>query len=268
MVPAPPPRHETQRSPAVQLECLGQSGFRFQLGLVSAFIDPYLSDRVAAAHGEDFRRMVPPPYTPEDAPPADWILLTHAHDDHCDPDTLRTLCARSPAAKVLCPGEVARSLLKLDIAPARIVVAEQIWTQLGEETRVHAVPAAHTEPERDADGRHRFVGYVIEYRGRRIYHAGDTSPHETVFEALKRLAPIDVALLPVNERNYYRARRGIVGNMSVREAFQMAADLDVQTLVPIHWDLFAPNSVFREELFLLYDRLRPPFHMVLGPTEL
>jgi L-ascorbate metabolism protein UlaG (beta-lactamase superfamily) len=56
--------------------------------------------------------------------------------------------------------------------------------------------------------------------------------------------------------------------MSVREAFQMAAELGATTLVPIHWDLFAPNSVFREELLLLYDLLRPPFRMMLNPANL
>ncbi|MGE4056620.1 MAG: MBL fold metallo-hydrolase, partial [Vicinamibacterales bacterium] len=66
---------------------------------------------------------------------------------------------------------------------------------------------------------------------------------------------------------YYRDGRGIIGNMSVREAFQMAADLGVTTLVPMHWDLFAPNSVPREELALLYELLRPPFRLVLNPAS-
>jgi len=74
--------------------------------------------------------------------------------------------------------------------------------------------------------------------------------------------------MPVNERNFYREKRGIVGNMSVREAFQMATDIGVKTLVPTHWDMFAPNSVYKEELNLLYELMRPPFEMRLDPQEL
>jgi len=56
--------------------------------------------------------------------------------------------------------------------------------------------------------------------------------------------------------------------MSVREAFQMAADIGVKTLVPTHWDMFAPNSVYKEELNLLYELMRPPFEMRIDPQEL
>ena len=43
-----------------------------------------------------------------------------------------------------------------------------------------------------------------------------------VIDALNALAPIAVAILPVNEFNFFRSRQGIVGNMSVREAFGLA----------------------------------------------
>ena len=82
------------------------------------------------------------------------------------------------------------------------------------------------------------------------------------------MGSIDVAFIPVNERNFYREKRGIIGNMSVREAFQMAADIGVKTLVPTHWDMFAPNSVYKEELDLLYKLMRPPFEMRIDPQEL
>ncbi|MGH2708602.1 MAG: MBL fold metallo-hydrolase, partial [Actinomycetota bacterium] len=83
---------------------------------------------------------------------------------------------------------------------------------------------------------------------------------------LRGLGPIDVAFLPVNERSFFRKRRGIIGNMSVREAFAMAAEIGVRTLVPMHWDMFAPNSVFREEIELVYGRLSPPFALSLHPA--
>lgn len=252
----------------VRLEPLGQSGFRVRLGPLELLIDPYLSERVAELYGPDLRRLKPPPLVPGEITSADWVLITHAHEDHFDPATLVPLAVASPRARFLAPAEVVVQLDGLGIAAERLAVAEERWHVLGEATAVHAVPAAHPELERDAAGRLRFVGYVLHHEGRCFYHAGDTSPHPEIVEKVRALGAVDVAFLPVNERNYYRERRGIVGNMSVREAFGFAEEIGARALVPIHWDLFAPNSVFREEIELLYERLKPPFRLLLEPSEI
>jgi L-ascorbate metabolism protein UlaG (beta-lactamase superfamily) len=154
------------------------------------------------------------------------------------------------------------------IAEARLVTAPEHWIALASGIRLTGVPAAHPTIERDQEGHLRFVGYVLECGGRRIYHAGDTSPASEMIARLSELAPIDTAFLPVNERNYYRQARGIVGNMTVREAFQLAADLKVRALVPMHWDMFAPNSVYPEEIRLLFELMNPPFEMLIHPEAI
>ncbi len=40
--------------------------------------------------------------------------------------------------------------------------------------RFTGVPAAHNDIERDEKGKCRFMGYVIEAGGKKIYHSGDT----------------------------------------------------------------------------------------------
>ena len=47
---------------------------------------------------------------------------------------------------------------------------------------------------------------------------------------------------------FFRARRGIIGNLSVHEAFQFAEEIAVKQLVPVHWDMFAANAVDPEEI--------------------
>jgi L-ascorbate 6-phosphate lactonase len=125
---------------------------------------------------------------------------------------------------------------------------------------LRAVPAAHTEIHRNLEGELRDVGYLLKMGDTTIYHAGDTIPHPEIFTALKGEG-IDIAFLPVNERNHYRDAQGIIGNMTLREAFQMATDLGVKTLIPTHWDMFAPNSAFPEEIELLHKLLAPPFEL-------
>jgi L-ascorbate metabolism protein UlaG (beta-lactamase superfamily) len=45
----------------------------------------------------------------------------------------------------------------------------------------------------------------------------------------------------------------------------MATDIGVKILVPIHWDMFAPNSVYLEEIELLYRLMQPRFEMKVYP---
>jgi L-ascorbate metabolism protein UlaG (beta-lactamase superfamily) len=133
---------------------------------------------------------------------------------------------------------------------------------------LHTVPAAHPQVETDAEGHWKAVGYVIECAGRRFYHSGDTALTPLLFEHLERLKPLDIAILPVNEQNYYREQLGIIGNMGLRDAFAFARDLGVHTLVPMHWDMFEPNRVYREEIELFYQLTQPPFRMLINPDRL
>ena len=89
----------------------------------------------------------------------------------------------------------------------------------------------------------RFLGFVIDLGGVRIYHAGDTIHFDGMEETLAPLG-IDVALLPINGRDAERERRGIVGNLDHREAAWLGSRIDAGLLVPMHYDLFARNLGF------------------------
>jgi L-ascorbate metabolism protein UlaG (beta-lactamase superfamily) len=253
----------------VQTLPLGQVGFRFQFGATVVYVDPYLSDYVEQVEGADLRRLFPVPFAPDTIRDCDWALITHAHIDHCDPLTLLPMAKASPRCRFVGPEPVLTILRRHGIDEQRLQPAsESRWLALGDALKVIAVPAAHPVVERGADGCAHCVGYVIEYAGRRLYHAGDTSVADELLASLRRLAPIEIAVLPVNERNYYRDRRGIIGNMSLREAFGLADEIGVETLVPVHWDMFAPNGVPREEIELAYKLLQPACTMKIYPREL
>lgn len=248
---------------------LGQVGFRLQFGDTIVYIDPYLSDNVAHKEGPEMQRLFPVPFAPDTVVDADWVLVTHEHVDHCDPETLQPLSEASSAARFMCPPGVRDILQRLGIPGKRIVLAQECdWLPLADGLRVIGVPAAHPRIERDTSGYVACVGYVLEYKGRSFYHAGDTSIEEELLTKLIALAPIEVAFLPVNERNYFRDRRGIIGNMSVREAFTMAEEIGVKVLVPTHWDMFSLNSVTRGEIELLYKLLAPRFELSIYPEAL
>lgn len=252
-----------------QALALGQVGYRLQFARTVVYVDPYLSDYVETVEGPDLRRMFAAPLAPGAVTDGDWVLITHAHIDHCDPRTVVPIAAASPRCRFVGPPPVLAVLRQHKISEERLVPAsESAWFPLGPSLRAIAVPAAHPNVQRDGDGRAQCIGYVIEYLGRRVYHAGDTSVADELLLRLQKLAPIEVAFLPVNERNYFRERRGIIGNMTVREAFALADEVGVKTVVPMHWDMFAPNCVPREEIELAYRLLKPVFEMKIYPTEL
>src|SRR4029078_13338621 len=70
---------------------LGQAGFVLKGGATLVYIDPYLSDRVAAS-GTSAPRF-PPALDPAQITHAQAVFTTHEHGDHNDPLTLGPLLA-------------------------------------------------------------------------------------------------------------------------------------------------------------------------------
>jgi L-ascorbate metabolism protein UlaG (beta-lactamase superfamily) len=108
----------------------------------------------------------------------------------------------------------------------------------------------------------------MEIEGKRIYLAGDTSVTQELIDTLTLLRPITTAILPVNERNFFRDRRGIIGNMSVRESFLLADEIGVKTVIPVHWDMFEANSVGLDEIHAVYQQMEPAFDLQVQPDSI
>lgn len=251
----------------IPVEFLGQAGFRLDFDGIIVFIDPYLSDRVERIEGPELRRQRPAPYMPDSIKDADYVLITHIHMDHCDPDTLLPLLGASPRARVVGPHEVTQYLLGLGVSESRLIPVSCREWEASPELVIIPVPAAHPEIEYDESGNLRCVGYLISYKGKSIYHSGDTSPADAIMSSLIKAAPIDVALLPINEKNFYRDKQGIIGNMSIREAFGMALDMKARVVVPMHYDMFKPNMTYLEELQVVYRELKPDFTLSIEPDQ-
>ncbi len=252
----------------VPVRLLGQSGCRLEFPGCTVYLDPYLSNSVQELDAHDLVRLQPIPVRPEKITDADWVLITHEHIDHCDPHTLPQLAAASPAARFVGPAPVLELLAQWGLSRERLHLATETWTTLDDNVAVHAVPAAHPRIERDGQGRLRHVGYILEHHGSRLYLAGDTSVVQELIDALEALRPIGTALLPVNEHNFFRGRRGIIGNMSVREAFQLADELGIGHVVPVHWDMFAANSVGEDEIGAVFSHMRPSFELHVRPDRI
>jgi L-ascorbate 6-phosphate lactonase len=231
-------------SDVVAIWWLGQASIALRDASTTIYIDPFFS-----AHPD---RLVPPPFAPEQAPPTNYVLCTHEHIDHFDPQTLAGLARTSPQARFVVPLPIVEQVTALGIAPERVLGTQPGETvRLGEIT-LSPVPACHgleAPPaaygfdfvEHEGKNLYRYLGYILEIAGVRIYHAGDTVIYDGLVERLRAL-DIDIAFLPINGRSYFREQLGLVGNMDEREAADLAAAAGVKLLVPIHYEMFAANQ--------------------------
>ncbi|MCK4587931.1 MAG: MBL fold metallo-hydrolase, partial [Gammaproteobacteria bacterium] len=216
---------QTKSTLGIPVTSLGQTGFRLQFDEQVLYIDPYLSNYVEEQEGPELARMKPITVVPENITDANWVLITHEHMDHCDPQTLVPLSKASPDAKFLAPAGVCVLLQSFGISSDRIVLAQEQWVALNDSINVLAVPAAHPTVERNNEGHLLCVGYLIGYKFNNIYHSGDTSIDDELLSVLKKEGGASVALVSLNEKNFYRDKAGIIGNMSVRDAFQFAEEM-------------------------------------------
>ncbi len=176
------------------------------------------------------------------------MLVTHDHLDHLDDNTLPGLAESSPEARFVVPAPLVQRLLDLGIPTERIVGAESgKRLDLGR-VRVIPLPAMHAysaappayDFDQDEQGRHSYLGYVLDFGGVTVYHAGDTVVYAGLVEQLREIG-VDLALLPINGRSYFREQADIVGNMDEREAAELASSARARVVVPIHYEMFAAN---------------------------
>mgnify|MGYP000468808225 CR=1 FL=1 len=165
----------------------------------------------------------------DDLPPVDLILLTHAHYDHFHRPTLRKL--REPKFGIV-PWGVGKLTRGLNFT--RVVELEWWETLAKNDWRVTLVPAKHWGARYLHDQHRGYGGFVIEYQGRSIYHAGDSAYFGGFKEIGERYRP-EIALLPIGA--YYPDSFRHV-HMGPDEAIKAFHDLQSRWLVPMHYGTF------------------------------
>lgn len=148
---------------------------------------------------------------PAGAPPADLVLITHEHSDHCSPEDVKAI--RTPKTVVVAPRAAAEKLP----GPVEVIAPGETRVLAGIEVR--AVPAYNTD-KRFHPKAAGMVGYVFTVTGTAYYHAGDTDH----IPEMAGLAP-DVALLPVSGTYV----------MTAEQAAGAARAIRPKVAVPMHY---------------------------------
>ncbi len=223
---------------------LGQEGFLIKWQNTFILIDGYLTDFVDRTESTEelpWVRRYPAPISPEELDFVDYVFCTHPHGDHADPDTLRGILRVNQKAVFLAPHSLNPLFERLGIPQNRIRFLDgDEHVSLKDSLSVTAVPAAHEELTKDAGGHYESLGYLLKLGPITLYHAGDCCLYDGLTE---RLNGVDLGLLPINGRDYFRTSSNIIGNMDSVEAIRLAKQCGFRTLIPMHFDLYEVNDV-------------------------
>ena len=226
---------------------LGQSGYLLLWKGKRILIDPYLSDSLTkkyATTNKPHIRMSERVVNPLLLKNISIITSSHNHTDHLDAETLIPVIKNNPNIKFIIP-EANRQFIceRVQIAddfPIGLNDGESISV---DEFTFHGIPAKHNEIERDEHGNCKFMGYVIAFGKWKIYHSGDTLWFDEMVELLKPYR-VDIALLPINGND---PSRGVAGNLSAKEAAQLAKAIAAKIVIPCHYNMFTFNTADPKE---------------------
>jgi L-ascorbate metabolism protein UlaG (beta-lactamase superfamily) len=168
------------------------------------------------------------PYRLKKPEKADIVFITHPHYDHLSQDDL---------SKIMTEKTVIVSPVPINSSKNVILVKPSTQYEI-QGIKVKTVPAFNVIMGRETHHpkNNNWVGYIIEFGGRKIYHAGDTDFNE----GMKNLGQIDVALIPI----------GGTYTMDVQEAIEAANSIKAKVNVPMHYkSLLGARAKDAEELF-------------------
>jgi L-ascorbate metabolism protein UlaG (beta-lactamase superfamily) len=155
----------------------------------------------------------------KDFEPADLILVTHSHADHCDPKLLKKI--RKMGSPILAP-----TSCKDKISKAGVVwdINAGQFMEISGGINVRAIDAFNVKRFRPSGEpfhpKGQGVGFIMTLEGKKIYHAGDTD----LIPVMEDLYDIDVALLPA----------GDTYTMDINEAAEAAITINPTIAIPMH----------------------------------
>lgn len=210
----------------LELAWLGHATVLLDLPGLRLMTDPFLRDRLGP-----LRRHGPVPQ-PDAIGPVDVVAISHAHPDHFDGPSLRSLVG-DPL--VVVPTGLGRAARYLGLRAQEVEVGEAVSMASG--WTITAVPARHWRWP--LAPRARTLGYLIEGPGHGgIYFAGDTARYGSMRTFASR---VDLALLPVGSWGPHISP----GHLTPYAAAKVARDLGARVAVPVHWGTLYPPGLDR-----------------------
>lgn len=206
---------------------LGHGSVLAKLGEVTLAVDPVLSPRVgpriAGRIWGPVRRQTPPAKAAA-LRGLDLVLITHAHYDHLDRDTLAQLA--SPATTIVVPERCARLIPK--------GFGKVVPLRAPDEVVLHGVKIAGVKPRHWGartwlDRRRGFNAYVVRHARGSLLLTGDTA----MTDAFDDLGPVDLAVFGIGAYDPWDHMHA-----TPEEVWRMFDACGAERLLPVHHSTF------------------------------
>ena len=156
---------------------------------------------------------------------ADYVLVTHGHDDHVG-DTVEI--AKNNQAMVISIVEICSFVASQGVEKTHgLNIGGGFDFPFGRVTLTHAQHSSGYEKDGQMIYMGEPAGLLLQVEGKTIYHAGDTADCSDL-ALLGEKVPIDVACLPIGD-NF---------TMGPDDAVSAAKRLKAKTVIPIHYNTF------------------------------
>ena len=265
------PQPDLWKENEINIAWLGHSTILLNFYGKIILTDPVLLERIGVyflgiTYGPS--RFTAPALTVDEIPKPDLLLLSHAHMDHMDYQTLMLLSERFPN-QIDCLTAYNTSDVIDDLKWKSL--KEIDWTETTEINgiKIKAVETKHFgwrfPWERDRskgfmqNGR-SYNAYILERNGMKILFGGDTALTD---KFKKTNESVDIAIMPIGAYNPWR-----FNHCTPEEALQMAKELKAKIFIPIHTNTFKQGiEPIEEPLNRLTDGYKN-FGMTLGLKQI
>ena len=213
---------------------LGHSSYYVQAAGKRILIDPVFSPSAAPVSFANKAFAGSNPYTAEDMPEIDYLLISHDHWDHLDYPTIMAL---QPKIKhVICGLGVGAYFEQWGFAENRIREADW-YSALEMEPGfiIHVLPARHFSGRLLIRNKTLWNSFAIVTSTRRIFYSGDGGYGPHIKQIGELLQGVDLAIMENGQ--YDRAWPYI--HMMPEEVAQAAEELQAKALLPGHSGKFS-----------------------------
>ena len=203
---------------------LAQAGFYFKTASgTTVCLDPYLGDCCERMFG--FKRMVPAPLAASELR-ADFLVATHAHADHLDPDLLERV-KLEPGTRFVGSPDCLPAYRQAGLADGRFTILAAGESKVIDGVGFRAVYADHGELAPEAGG------FLLTLDGLTVYATGDTAYCPERLMASLGSVEVDILIEPIN---------AAYGNLGHENAVRLAALVKPRVVIGSHFGMFIEHG--------------------------
>ncbi|MBC8443982.1 MBL fold metallo-hydrolase [Candidatus Woesearchaeota archaeon] len=180
----------------ITLDWLGHAGFRIKSNEKIIYIDPFKINSTE---------------------PADFILITHEHYDHCSREDIEKIVNKNTV--IITTPDCQSKLSNLNIKGVTTMTPGNKIKVNG--MMIEAVPAYNTNKQFHPK-ENEWLGFILTINNTKIYHAGDTD----IIPEMLALKNIDISLIPVSGTYV----------MTSQEAAQAVNTFKPKLAIPMHYN--------------------------------